>query len=577
MPNLYKRNVFFILLGLLPIFLQGQRLNLTQVGELERALSTDLGNAADTAAIFRDLEPLRDRADGQRSAQLKWAYYMLLADGFSMYHDGINPRSDHYFALAQQLAENTRQKELRYVGLIRRGYYLFVYRNIRGAFQYFLRANDMKSEIIQEKVPLFTVHYRQIAHFYSHIGYNGKAREYLLDALPRADPKSREHVDILNAIGVYSKRDSLFAQAMEYLVGALSVASETKDSVWIGIVSGNIADLEWRSGNRDRAIGLIERNIELSNRFGEHLDAMRAHLRLAEMLRQQGRWSDALLHVEMAGQSITDKPYFLPFQTESKRLLSEIARATGDRNGELSNLRDYLFLRDSLESRMDAEKLQRATLRYDEEKHVKDLESAELKRDHTNQRTAYLLVFSVLVLVIMLLLVNGSKNRISAKNAQLRAEQAQLAGEKQLIEGELMALNGSLQVFSETIRQNELTIQRFRNEVLGNLEYFPEHQVTLSDSLSRALRDQVMTEDSWVKFMGVFNRVYPGYLEKQRQRSGTMSETEARLLALAKLGIPNQGKAHLLGISLEGVKKAQQRLRKKMGLRAGASFDGKPN
>lgn len=557
--------------------LMGQQQGSAVFRELERVLLTDADLSGDTSAMIQMLDPIRARADRERNIPLKWAYYMLMADGFSRACDGINVRSDHYFVLAQELAENAGEEELRQVGLIRRGYYLFVYRDIRGALPYFLRANDLKGEVEQGKVPLLTVHYRQIADFYSHIGNNAAAREYLLDALPRADPLSRCQVDMLNAIGVYSKRDSLFSQARAYLGRALSVALETRDSVWIGIISGNIADLEWHSGNRRKAIVLLERNIELSNRFAEPIDAMRAHLRLAEMLKQEGKWSGARFHVERAQLNISQEPYFLPFQTESKRLLAEIARAAGDGSAELSFLRQYVVLRDSLERRLDAERLQRASMRYEQEKHLKDLHSAEIKRDHLNQRSAYIFVLSVLVLVILLLLVNSAKNRVAASNAKLQAERVRLAWEKRLIEEELVALNGSLQVFSDTIRQNELTIQRFRNEVLGNLEYFPGQQGTISDSLSNALREQVMTEESWVKFMGVFDRVYPGYLDMLGDRAGTLSRTEARLLALAKLGIHNQGSAHLLGISLEGVKKAKQRLRKKMGLGAGAPFESEVN
>src|SRR5690606_16137655 len=154
-------------------------------------------------------------------------------------------------------------------------------------------------------------------------------------------------------------------------------------------------------------------------------------------------------------------------------------------------------------------------------------------------------------LALILLLVNRSKNRIMYMNAALERNQIELSYEKQLVDHELGVLNRSLQDFVNTIKQNDLTIQRFRNEVMENLDHFPDRQEKLNDSLNRMLEKQVMTEERWAKFNDIFERVYPGYLAEEKGANPRLTEYDIRLISLMKLGLNNRSMADLLGITLE--------------------------
>ncbi|VTQ07464.1 helix-turn-helix transcriptional regulator [Sphingobacterium daejeonense] len=82
------------------------------------------------------------------------------------------------------------------------------------------------------------------------------------------------------------------------------------------------------------------------------------------------------------------------------------------------------------------------------------------------------------------------------------------------------------------------------------------------------LENQLMTDERWIKFKNIFDRVYPGYLDNEKESVPKLTEYDLRLLALMKLGLTNRSVGDLLGISLEGVKKAKQRLKKRWMLTA---------
>jgi ATP/maltotriose-dependent transcriptional regulator MalT len=290
---------------------------------------------------------------------------------------------------------------------------------------------------------------------------------------------------------------------------------------------------------------------------------MRANLALAGMYVKLGMWDSARAHVDQALPIMENKPYFLPYMTKAKKVQADIAHGTGNSLSELSYLSSYMVLNDSLERMQDRQRVLRVSWQWEAEKYRRSIKDADLRRKQVNLTFLFVVGFVVLFLLIIILSVNGSKNKIRLKNAELEGEHIRMAFQKELVERELGELQNSLQEFTRTIQQNDQTIQRLRNEVIRNLDNFPEKQETLSENIEEIMGEVFMNEERWTKFQDIFERVYPGYLDLQKQSFQPLSQKELRLLALIKLGLNNRSMASLLGITLEGVKKAKQRLKKK--------------
>ena len=77
---------------------------------------------------------------------------------------------------------------------------------------------------------------------------------------------------------------------------------------------------------------------------------------------------------------------------------------------------------------------------------------------------------------------------------------------------------------------------------------------------------KILTGTDWQDFRFVFNRAYPNFLTKLKQKQSDLSEGEIRLCLLLKLDMSLEQIGDTLGISLDGVRKARYRLKKKVGL-----------
>ena len=532
--------------------------------ELEKLLQSNVAFGKDTTALKNSLNKIFSKAKGLSKNELEWAHHLLLADGFSIAFDNVNYRSDYYFNKAYSFISEEEDKELWMVTNIRRGYYYYTYREIKDAFPYFLHANDAFETADVKEVPLVANHYSYIANFFNMIGDPKKAIQYLNKAIAFSDPVSRKRIDMLNSIAVFHRKDNNKIEAHNYSLYALDVAKEAKDSVWIGIISGNLSDDEWEKGNKEKAISLVKQNIVLSTKYNELLDAMRANLNLSKMYVDQKQWDLALKALDESFQLMEDKPYFLRYRTEATKVLADIAANTGNKEVELSTLKQFIVLNDSLDKQMDQDLLQKMNWQWEAERYQNAANSAEAKRRQTKLTYQYLGVLLIFGFIIGILLIHRSRNKILIRSTLLEKEQLSLSFEKKLVDQELILIKDSLQEFTDTIKHNDATIQQLQKELRSINSDNPDQEGKILNNLNTMLESHLMTDDRWLKFKNVFDKVYPNYLQNEKDNHPKLSENDLRLLALIKLELSNRSMSDLLGVSIEGIKKAKQRLKKKM-------------
>jgi len=533
--------------------------------QIEAVLNLPSHFNRDTTLLKKELEPIKTLAKQHNSIPLEWAYYMLMADGYSVAFDHTNARSDQYYKYARNLIEAHPNPELEMIGNIRQGYYNFVYRKVIDAFPYFLRANDLNARIDRKKIPLPVKHYQFMASFFNHIGDQKKAVNYLHEALPFARPASRARIDLLNSIAVYLSVDNPVPEALKYLKQAMAEAQQAKDSVWIGIISGNMAYYSWEAGDKKKAIELVKQNIDLSLRYHEPNDAMRANLILASWYIDQREWQLAKKHIEASEHLMEDKPYFLKYKMDAAKSLAAISHGLGQQSKQLHYLNRYILLRDSLEKRTNIKELQKIIWESEQEKYNRALLSEAEKRQKVKSTYQFMSLLLVLIFAIVILLINRSRANIKIRNANLEREQLQLNHKKQLVDQELLILKNSLSEFTDTVRQNDITIQQLREELKKEENQNPTYIAEVKANLNALMETHIMTDDRWARFRHTFDQVYPDYLQQMKDEHAKITENDLRILALQKLELSNASMSELLCISIEGIKKAKQRLKKKLG------------
>jgi DNA-binding CsgD family transcriptional regulator len=88
----------------------------------------------------------------------------------------------------------------------------------------------------------------------------------------------------------------------------------------------------------------------------------------------------------------------------------------------------------------------------------------------------------------------------------------------------------------------------------------------ISANMEKLASSTILTEDEWRDFRRLFEQVQPGFLYRLKEKFPDLSPAEIRLLILTKLNLSTREMAHMLGISMETIRKSRYRLRKKLNL-----------
>ncbi len=534
------------------------------VSSLESILMDKNYQSKDSVAVVANLNKLLQSSKAQKSAELEIIHDLLAADYYSQLSDKVNPRSDLCYKKALSSAKRIQNDELRLIALIRQGYYYFVYRELEAAIPHFLQAGELIGKVNYKAVPLFSRHIHQISSFYGYIGNYSGAIKLLQVGLPYCKDGTALHISMVNSMGVYSEKQQRLGQAVVHFQRALGIAERNQDSLWMGIVFGNLASIEEQKGNPYKAIRLLRENVRLSVKYNEHLDAMRSMIKLADVLIDIGGWQEAESYLSRSEVYVKSKPFFLPIKTRMSKLRSEIARIKGDQSDELHYLKQYVQYDDSLRATERYDELQRAYWQWQSDDYQRAIEASKGERKTTLllELTFGLLLTSVLIIIILLL--NRSKNKHKIKSTLLEKEQLTYALEREVLNKELETITNSWKQADEKSKENTTLIAGLQSDLEKLGKENSNIKVRSVEALDELLKEPIMTDDRWTKFKLTFDQVFPDYLKKKKVKYPRLTEGDLRLLALMKLKYSNMGMSTLLGISMDGVKKGKQRLKKKM-------------
>jgi hypothetical protein len=86
-----------------------------------------------------------------------------------------------------------------------------------------------------------------------------------------------------------------------------------------------------------------------------------------------------------------------------------------------------------------------------------------------------------------------------------------------------------------------------------------------SQYLEQLMQSTILTEDDWLRFQTVFEKVHPGFMEEQKALYPDLTPAELRYLVLEKLQLSTHEMANMLGVSDKTVRQTRVRLRRKTG------------
>jgi hypothetical protein len=240
-----------------------------------------------------------------------------------------------------------------------------------------------------------------------------------------------------------------------------------------------------------------------------------------------------------------------------------ISRIKGDYEQALHHMDSVLIYSDSARQINDIRILNNSKRKVEVEKHSNEINLLEAQRSRQVLLRNTSLAILFLSGLIGMLWVNRQRLKKS-KELEVTAMKQTMAEE------ELRNARRELMTFTNALKEKNDLIESFRSEI----EFLHEtSQSERTEQITQLLNSTILTEDDWKEFRSLFDKVYPGFFIRLKEKFTDLSPADTRLLALTKLQLAPKEMAAMLGITYDAIKKSRQRLRKKIELPEEGSLD----
>lgn len=214
--------------------------------------------------------------------------------------------------------------------------------------------------------------------------------------------------------------------------------------------------------------------------------------------------------------------------------------------------------------------------------------SDEIARLNSIRQTNRIITVAVVIVVILLIIIGVvifSRQRLKIRDQKVLADQQRSIYEAQSDLMQLELRNKELE--EQGLKQQlELKTKELSNHTLNlikNNQLLEGTRTTLQQMVKEDKRDQKRQmqqivqqidqsfdhEQNWKEFTGAFEQVHQSFFEKLKIHSSDLTSADMRLIALLKVNMDSKNIAGLLGISMDSLRVARHRLRKKLNIEQG--------
>ena len=489
-------------------------------------------------------------------------YLLLYARIYATEKDDINNKSTSLFNEAIKLAENSKNEDLILLTNTYTGFYYYSYSDIVKAYPYFYKS----AHLLDNKEQYVFINSSDIlkknAYFLSFIGENKKSLKYLKLALKNTEKNTKEYSNILNGIAQYYIQFKEYEKAKNYLNKTLSY-SKNINKIRYAKALGDLALIYKEQKEYNKAIAFLLKDIEISNSIKEYRNILYAKILLSKIYFDIKEFDLVLRTINEAEFLTTNKPYLNSFALEINKIRLELSLIQKNQNDELKYRRKLSLLEKELSNKDGENVITKINLQLQKDNIQHQLETEKIKKEKETFKNNALLIIVFLFFICIVLMYLYFKNHLKQQKQDYNNKILNLNLQKIKSEKILLEKTNSLETQKAYLLDKDLQINNLITEISNIKESKISYLEEQNGELKSLLQSHLMTNENWNNFKAIFIKEQNEYYNFLMNKFPNLTESNLRIIFLLKLGLNNTQTAHLLGVTVEAVKKSKQRLKKK--------------
>ncbi|GAA4443282.1 hypothetical protein GCM10023091_31580 [Ravibacter arvi] len=357
--------------------------------------------------------------------------------------------------------------------------------------------------------------------------------------------------DAKNTLGLcYQQLNQL--DSADYFFREVLKTTFPEAAIWKRIATGNLGASQYLRRQYDLAIPLLEADFKGAVAANDYGCAAGASILLADIFRHQKKMKLAAVFIARAENYIAKAE-----QPDRLRLLYPVMNKWFAANGDAERARQYLdssvVAINRYHEKFSALKVLRAQQRVDLQAQELQLAAFGLERQRKIAERNFLVMLVLILIAITALTFFIQKKRQLAKDLRLQAATQDL---------EIAALK--LNRFTESILEKNKLIEDLQSR---------STQENKDLIFKELMQSTILTDDDWLSFQQLFERAYPGFIMRIREKYPELSLGEQRYFVLGRLSLSTKEMAAMLGVSPNAIQVMRHRIRKKLELSDNAPLE----
>jgi len=364
-----------------------------------------------------------------------------------------------------------------------------------------------------------------------------------------------------NTIGMAYQQLDKYDLAFQAFEHSLEIAKKNKNQVWIGIADGNKGKIFFLQKKLEAAKPLLAFDYVVSKQNGIYDNAAYSLRWLALINLHEGKKDSALIKAKESLELFQKEKSKQPFLPDIYGTIAETYKSLGKTDSFYYYDRMHTNLRDSLERVLAVSQDRIVRIKLEHEQNVARIKGLQKEKETEALKRNFLVAGIILITALALLLLNRQRLKLRY-NRQLALR------EKEMAAAEIRAAKEQLNSFTQNIIEKSALIEKLERQVRPDT-FSAEQQQLIAELTHQA----ILTENDWEKFKLLFEKIYPGFFLKLKEKVTDITVAEQRMAALSRLHLTTREAASLLGISPNSVNKTKQRMRQRFNLPVDANME----
>ncbi len=353
---------------------------------------------------------------------------------------------------------------------------------------------------------------------------------------------------------------------------SLEASLKMEDKKGISYALLNIGDIEFERKNFASAEENFIAALEYKKETGEVLGEAIAWINLGRLRLEQHQYQEALKcftnglqHAENIGS--------IKYIADSYFWQSKAYEGLKNYEASLISYQSYSTYNDSLVSQETNSQLFNLQVDFETRKKEQEIKVWKKQSELESIQKRMITAISILLVIVAFLIISRQRlNRIKEK--KLAASEQEKATLKQLaLEKELEYNQTMLMSYTQKLIEKNRDFEKLREQMEQTDTNESPVDTERIVKINKLITSRIITDDDWEEFKRLYIKVYPSFFVRMMEHFPGITQAELRLAALIKLKLTGKEIASMIGISIDSVKKARQRLRKKMEIETDANLE----